>query len=509
MGLDLMRDGAQSIMGREWWSVLTTHHVLSGEAAMSQSMSDSGRSSAQMSRRRLLQAGGVGALSLGLPGAVAAAVDGNRGLGRGAAEKSCIFVLLCGGPSHLDTWDLKPEAPAEIRGPFHPISTSVPGMQISELHTNLAKLTNRFTLIRSMTHVGNISNHFDAMHHCLSGQAGAPDDSPYIGSILAKVRPNHRTIASYVWLIKCVGDPVFCAPNIGSGGHLGMNYSPLFVGSANNHPALPTFKAPEELLPAVPPERMQERRHLLDGLSPPESGPLGRRALTDWQQLYGRAFEIANGSGGREAYELDREPATVRNRYGMHALGQNLLLARRLVEAGVGFVTVNGWTGPAPGETGGGPPSSSWDMHGGEMGMGNAFGSGSYGMGWCLPRLDEALSALLEDLEDRGLLESTLVVVTGEFGRTPRINNLSGATPGRQHWPTCYSSIIAGCGIRGGAVYGESDKTAAFVKDKPVRPQDLGATIYHAMDVPLNLSLSKDGFTRPISLSEPILELFG
>ena len=159
--------------------------------------------------------------------------------------------------------------------------------------------------------------------------------------------------------------------------------------------------------------------------------------------MHGRAFELASGPGGRQAFELDREPASVRDRYGMHPLGQNLLLARRLVEAGVGFVTVNGWTGPAPGETGGGPPSSSWDMHGGEMGMGNAFGTGSYGMGWCLPRLDEALSALLVDLEERGLLESTLVVVAGEFGRTPRINQRQAPIPAastgpraiRRSWP--------------------------------------------------------------------------
>jgi hypothetical protein len=402
---------------------------------------------------------------------------------------------------------LKPDAPAEIRGPYNPTSTAVPGMQISELHPRLAKLTKHFTLIRSMTHVGNISNHFDAMHHCLSGQAEAPLDSPYIGSILAKVRPSQRSVASYVWLIKCVGDPVFCAPNIGSAGHLGMAFSPLFVGSATNHPAMPTFKAPEELLPAVPAERMAERRRLLDRMNNGAGASRASQAVTDWQALNGRAFEMANGSGGRQAFELDREPAKVRERYGMHPLGQNLLLARRLVEAGVGFVTVNGWTGPSP-TGGGGAPSSSWDMHGGEMGMGSAFGDGSYGMGWCLPRLDEALSALLVDLEELGLLRSTLVVVAGEFGRTPRIN-APGANPGRQHWPSCYSAILAGGGIRGGTVYGESDKIGAYVKDKPVRPQELGATIYHSLGVPLDLRLGKDGFTRPISSGQPILDLFG
>src|SRR5438477_2615053 len=231
------------------------------------------RPTASISRRQFLQAGGVGALALGVPGTVAASVDANRGLRGVAAERSCIFVLLCGGPSHLDTWDLKPAAPAEIRGPYRPVATRVPGMRISELHTRLASLTAHICLIRSMTHVGNISNHFDAMHHLLSGQAGAPADSPYLGSILSRVRPSDRNIANNVWLIRCVGDPVFCAPNIGSGGHLGAQYMPLFVGSANNHPAMPGFRAPEELQPAVEPDRLQGRRHLLDNVSSPPASP--------------------------------------------------------------------------------------------------------------------------------------------------------------------------------------------------------------------------------------------
>src|SRR5579859_6469738 len=154
--------------------------------------------STKISRRQLLQFGSVGALGMGVPVIVMAGVGGMAGTSDGhAAPKSCIFILMCGGPSHLDTWDLKPEAPAEIRGPYKPIATSVPGMRISELHTRLAALTQHFSLIRSMTHVGNISNHFDAMHHCLSGQAGAPNDAPYIGSILSHVRPNRRNVASY------------------------------------------------------------------------------------------------------------------------------------------------------------------------------------------------------------------------------------------------------------------------------------------------------------------------
>ncbi len=461
-------------------------------------------SSAMLSRRRLLQLGGIGMLNLGLPGIVAARMDGGQ-TRKGAADKSCIFILLCGGPSHLDTWDLKPEAPAEIRGPYQPIATKVPGMRISDLQPRLAKMAGHFCLIRSMTHPGNISNHFDAMHNCLSGQAGAHADSPYIGSILAKVRPSQRSVANYVWLIKCVGDPVFCAPNIGTGGSLGAPYAPLFVGSAQNHPAMPDFKGPSELTSTETSERMQGRRHLLDDLE--KAG--NEKSHEEWQELHKRGFELATANGPRQAFEVEREDPRLRDRYGRNPLGQNLLLARRLVEAGVGFVTVNGWTGPAPGQTGGGPPSSSWDMHGGEMGMGNAFGTGSYGMGWCLPALDQALSALLVDLEERGLLERTLVVVTGEFGRTPRINQNGAASPGRQHWPSCYSSILAGGGIRGGAVYGESDKIGAYVKDKPVRPQDLSATIFHALDVPFESRVTKDGLSRPLSTGEPILDLFG
>jgi hypothetical protein len=369
-------------------------------------------------------------------------------------------------------------------------------------------MTQHVALINSMTHVGNISNHFDAMHHLLSGQAGAPADSPYLGSIMSRVRPSERNIANYVWLIRCVGDPVFCAPNIGSGGHLGAMCTPLFVGSATNHPAMPTFRAPDELQPVVEPARLQERGRLLDTIGSAESVGTASRTARDWDDVHRRAFDLASGTGAREVFELDRESANVRDRYGMHPLGQNLLLARRLVEAGVGFVTVNGWTGAPAGQAANGPPASSWDMHGSEMGMGNAFGNGAYGMGWCLPCLDQGLTALLVDLRDRGLLEQTLVVVMGEFGRTPRINQPS-VMPGRQHWPSCWSAILAGGGIRGGAVYGESDRIGAYVKDRPVRVQDLGATIYHALGVPGGTRLGRDGFTRPISTGEPLLDLFG
>ena len=465
----------------------------------------------KLSRRRFVQAGGVGLLNLAVPGLVVGK-DKFDATGKAvASKKCCIFVLLCGGPSHIDTWDLKPDAPSEIRGPYKPIRTKVPGMQLSELHPKLAQVTDQFCLIRSMTHPRPINNHFDAMHNLLSGQVvervreGVPDDLPYIGSVVAKHLSNERNLLTNAWLIKCVGAPVFCAPNIGSGGYLGSSYAPVFIGSADNHPAMPKFKLPE-IYEMGDPARMQERRKLLDAL---ETDRLSHDAGgKDWGELRELAYDAMTRPEGRAAFDLKQEPVSVRERYGMHPLGQNLLLARRMVEAGVRFVTVNGWVGPAPGEAGGGPPSSSWDMHGGNMGMGNAFSTGSYGMGFCLPRLDQGLSALLTDLKERGMLNDTLVVAMGEFGRTPVI--LTQGPPGRQHWPQCFSAIVAGCGIRGGAVYGESDKTGSAPKSNPVTPQDLHATILHALGVPLNDLGKNTGIIRPpFSSGKPVMGLFG
>lgn len=459
-----------------------------------------------ISRRRLLQAGGLSALGLASPAMVTAEVDNNRPLGTGAADKSLIILWLCGGPSHLDTWDPKPDAPDGIRSPFQPTATSVPGIQISELAPKLAKIADRFSIIRSMKHVGNISNHFDAMHHCLAGQSGSPDDAPYVGSVLSKVRPTKRSVMNYVWLFHPGRASVFISAHIATGGYLGAKHAPLFVGDNNNHPAMPNFRGADGVFAPMDADRLDDRRNLLSSLSPHES--LSNRTGQDWSDLQQKAFELVNGPGGRQVFELQREPVAVRDRYGRNPLGQHLLLARRLVESGVRCVNVTGWAGPAPTADKGSSGISSWDMHGGQMGMGNAFGDGSYGMGWCLPRLDEALSALLSDLHDRGLLERTMVVTIGEFGRTPRISTTG--FPGRQHWPNCFSALIAGAGIRGGSVYGESDKIGAYVKDNPVRPDDLGATIYHALDVPLDSTLAREnGVTRPITKGQPILRLFG
>ena len=462
-----------------------------------------------ISRRRLLQGAGIGAVNLTMPGLVFGRDKTDDSGNAVASKKSCIFVLLCGGPSHVDTWDMKPDAPSEYRGPYKPIRTKVPGMQLNEMHTKLAKITDQFCLIRSVTHPGGISNHFDAMHNLLSGQSekrvkqGVPDDSPYIGSVVAKHLPSKRNLVSNAWLIKCVGPPVFCAPNLSTGGYLGSPYSPVFVGSADNHPAMPNFKPPT-IYETTDPDRLLNRRSLLDGIESDalDQDPKGK----DWKNLREMAFDGMTRPEGREAFDLQQEPTKIRELYGMNPLGQNLLLARRMVESGVRFVTVNGWTGQAPHDKKG-PPSSSWDMHGGNMGMGNAFGNGSYGMGFCLPRLDQALYGLFTDLKASGMMDDTLVVVMGEFGRTPKV--LTQQPPGRQHWPKCFSAILAGCGIRGGAVYGKSDRIGSEPESDPVHPQDIHATVLHAMGISLDPATENSGASRPLTAGKPVLDIFG
>jgi len=463
----------------------------------------------QLNRRQALIASGLGTLSMSMPGVVMGSDKVDASGKAVKSDKCCIFVLLCGGPSHVDTWDMKPEAPLDFRGPYEPISTKVPGMRINEMHTQLAQLTDKFTLINSMSHPGAISNHFDAMHNLLSGQSdrrvqqGRPNDQPYMGSFIAKHKPSTRNFVSNAWLIKCVGPPVFCAPNIGIGGYLGSAFAPIFVGSEKNHPAMENFEPPQ-IYNSYDEVRFEERKSLLAKLESPKLD--NDEQVRDWSDLRDQTYDALTRQEGRQAFDLNLEPRSVRDRYGMHPLGQNLLLARRMVESGVRFVTVNGWAGQADHDKKG-PPSSSWDMHGGNMGMGNAFGTGSYGMGFCLPRLDQALAALLSDLSERGMMDDTLVVVTGEFGRTPFV--LKQNPPGRQHWPKCFSSILAGGGIAGGNVYGKTNRKGEYVTRNRIRPEELAATVYHALDIPINDPQDASGLSRALTSGKPVLDLFG
>jgi hypothetical protein len=449
-----------------------------------------------LSRRDLVQLGAIGAIGLGLPRLLRGGSPAGRSVSRPTSANSCIFIVQYGGGSHIDSFDLKPDAPAETRGPFKPIATNVPGIRIGEHLPRLAQLANRYCLVRSMTH-GN-SGHDGGMHVAMTGHSNPKVETPYFGSIAAKLRPATRNIPSYVWLQNLAGD---VQPRYLTGGFLGPAYSPLRVGTDLDNPAASTFKMKAFDPPAdVPAGRLREREALLgrvEGAAKLTAVPGG---ITPYRE---RAVDLLTGPEAREAFDLDREPARVRDRYGRHPLGQNLLMARRLIEAGTRLVSVTAWCGNPPGEKF--TNVQTWDMHGPGAApyIGSIFGNGSYGLGWALPRVDEAVSALLIDLEDRGLLETTLVAMVGEFGRSPRISNL-----GRDHWPACYTAMLAGGGIKGGTIHGASDKVGGYVRDNPVRPEEFGATLFHALGVAPETRLSPDGFTLPVSEGKPVVELF-
>jgi len=448
-----------------------------------------------LNRRQLLQVGGIGMLGLGLPELLSARAP-TPGHERRASEKSCIFVVQYGGASHIDSWDLKPEAPEDIRGPYRPIATSVPGMQICELQPRLARIADRFCLVRSMTH-GN-GGHDGGMHICMTGHSMPRENTPYFGSVVARLQPSTRNIPSYVWLQNLAGD---VQPRYLNGGFLGAAYSPLRVGKDLDNPAAANFRF-NAFDPAqeVSLDRLSQRSDLLNQVQPGNTALRQRAACQNLQRFQERALDLITGPDARKAFDLEREPSSLRDRYGRHPLGQNLIMARRLIEAGVRLVTVVAWAGTPPGENF--RNVQTWDMHGNGASLGSIFGTGAYGLSWALPRVDEALSALIEDLEIRGMLDSTLVVTVGEFGRTPRVVNA-----GRDHWPQCYSALLAGGGIRGGAVYGSSDSTGGYVRDNPVRPESFGATLFEKLGIPPETRLGADGFTHPASTGQPIAGL--
>lgn len=444
----------------------------------------------RFNRRRLLQLGGVAMTGLGLPQLLQAGYGGDR------PAKSCIFIVQYGGGPHHDTFDPKPDAPREIRGYYQPIATSVPGIQISEKLPRLAKLAHRYCLVRSMTH-GN-GGHHDGMHVCLSGQSNGSnaDDSPYFGSVLSKLLPSTKNIPSYVWVQNLAGD---VGLRYEGGGSLGSLYTPLRVGKDLENPSRTDFRF-KGFDPAagLTNERLQDRFRLLQQVEPSP----GANAAANLRGFQSKALELVTGPDARRAFDLSQERPEIRERYGWHPLGQNLLLARRLIEAGVRMVNVTGWCGVAEGEAF--RNVQTWDMHAVlYSGNDNIYGNSAYGLNFVLPRLDEAVSTLLDDLHERGLLQDTLVMMVGEFGRTPKFENVD---KGRGHWPNAYTALLAGAGIRGGMVYGSSDKEGAFVKDLPVSPENFGATVYHALGAPTRFP---DDLARRVSTGEPILSLFG
>ncbi len=449
-----------------------------------------------ITRRQLLQVGGIGLLGLGLPELLRASAPPASARRRGP-DKSCIFIVQYGGASHIDSLDPKPDAPADVRGPYKPIATRVPGLQLGELLPRLARLADRYCLVRSMTHRNG--GHDGGMHVCMTGHTSPVESTPYYGSVMAKLRPSTRNIPSYVWLQNLAGD---VQPRYLTGGFLGAAYSPLRVGTDLDNPSAPAFRF-KAFDPAadVPAPRLLARGKLLAAVERAGGPAVRSSSSSSLSRFQERAVDLVTGADARRAFDLEREAGAVRDRYGRHPLGQNLLMARRLIEAGVRLVSVTAWAGTPPTEKF--RNVQTWDMHGEGAGLGSIFGTGAFGLGWALPNLDQAVSALLEDLESRGLLENTLVVMVGEFGRSPRI-----VRAGRDHWPACYSALLAGAGIRGGLVHGSSDKQGGYVKERPVWPEDFGATLFHALGVPPETRLGADGFTHPASTGQPVHDLF-
>lgn len=435
-------------------------------------------------RRQLLAAGIAGGVSL--PSLLRA---------NPVAAKSIVFIYQYGGLSQLDSWDPKPNAPAELRGPYKAIATRVPGYRVGELMPQLAARADKYAVVRSMKH--SVPIHDVANRMLLAGQSKPEMSATPVGAVVTKLRPTMSNVPAHVWLQKFGGGAMPPETTYVTGGRFGPGQAPLVIGSGHlDNLASPGYRVTAlDTDPAVPVDRVGERLRLLRDLDPKGSDLDGHR---------GRAADLLTGSAARAAFELDREPTTVRDRYGRNPLGQNLLVARRLVEAGTRLVSVVAWTGLAPGEKF--MSVETWDMHG-NAGI-SIFGDGWNGLGYALPRCDQAVSALLDDLEIRGLLDSTLVVLVGEFGRTPKVMK-GGSAIGRDHWPHCYSAMLAGGGVRGGAIYGASDSTAAYVKDRPVSPEDFAATVLHAVGIAPETRLSPDGFTEPASTGRPVVELFG
>jgi Protein of unknown function (DUF1501) len=445
------------------------------------------------SRRDWLQLGGLGALGLSLPQLLRAA-DSSRS---SPPVRSCVLFLLHGGPSQLDTWDMKPAAPPEVRGEFRPIATSVPGVRICEHMPRLARVAHLVTVVRSMTHTA--INHNTATYTVTTGQAPPRDliaftpsenDFPHLGAQVTYRSPVRRHLPTAVSLPDPVTDGPYTTPGQNAG-FLGAGAAPFrVIGDPNDDDFRVDGLAGE-------PERLADRQALLKALD----NRLGRLASDPGIEQLGqhqqRALALLTSDQTRRAFDIGREPERVRERYGRHKYGQSLLLARRLIEAGVRLVTVY-WGGKVNN------PNPHWDTH---------FNNNRRLKEELLPPFDQCFPAFLEDLQSRGLLESTLVIATGEFGRTPRFGQFTGNgvnETGRDHWARCYSLLLAGGPAPGGRVLGKSDRFAAYPADDPYTPQDLCATVLHALGVNPAGEV-RDAFGRmvPLSTGQVRKSLFG
>ena len=451
-----------------------------------------------MSRRHALKVGGLGLLGMTMPGLL-------RGEALQPAPKikarakSVIFLFQWGGPSHIDMFDMKPEAPEGIRGPYKPISSKADGIQVCEHLPRTAKVMDKVTLIRSMHHT--MKNHNSAGYYALTGHAPPSDDQrlrdsldlfPAYSSVVDRLAPasgEMPTAVSYPYVIQ--------DGSATPGQHasfLGKAHDPLLV---LQDPNSPSFALPELSLPeGIPFERLQARRELqqlVDAQARMLDYSAAARGLDGY---YEKAIAMLQSPKLREAFNLSAEPEQVRESYGRTTYGQSCLLARRLIEAGTKFVTVY-FDDSIGGQS---VTDGGWDTHGFNNTRMFPIVEKRH-----LPITEQTLPTLLIDLEERGLLDDTLVVWMGEFGRTPNINkNVS-----RDHWPQCYTTLLAGGGVKRGFVHGASDKQGAYPAEDPVRPDDLAATIFHALGIDPHIEVRTTP-ARPVLISEgkPVMGVF-
>jgi hypothetical protein len=448
-----------------------------------------------ITRREAMRVGGLSLFGgLTLP-RMLEAVERQSARPRGSAKSVILFNLL-GGPSHQDMFDMKPDAPAEIRGAFRPIATSLPGLQICEHLPRTAKWMHKATVIRSITHTYNAHNPLAMMTGFSGGDNGQTftkaSDPPDIGAVCQYLGLGPKDLPGAV----CMP----CYPGWGEGirrpgpygGWLGSQYDPLFTvceptfgrkPKRSHYDPVPVMGDPQ--VPSLNADatmtsvRLGDRRSLVAQLDHQFKAAEASRAIDRLDKFQQRAYSLLSSSKTREAFDLTREPDRVRQRYGPTISGSCLLAARRLVERGVPFVSVHTEIFGAMGH--------SYDMHENNFGMLKDAN---------LPILDAAYPALIQDLDERGLLDSTLVVVMGEMGRSPKVN----AAAGRDHWPQCGFSLLTGGGVKAGCVFGSSDKIAAYPKDNPVSPADLVATIYYLLGIDPHLMLP-DRTNRPLAVA--------
>ena len=435
-----------------------------------------------ITRRTALQVGGAGLFAL--PQLLRAA-EKKRGKAR---AKSVIFLHQWGGPGQHETFDPKPDAPDKVRGWFGVTKTKVPGTIIGEKLPEIAKITDKLCIVRCMQHTTPMKNHNSAGYYSLTGVAPPTDDQrlrdsqdlfPAYGSIVSKLAPADKGAATFVSFPHTISDG-----SITPGQHasfLGKSHNPLFVGEDPNKP---DFRLPELSLPAgITPERLASRTDILK-LIDEQSDLLEQSAVARGvHESYQKAVAMLTSPRFKEAFDLSKEPAANRDKYGRTTYGQSCLLARRLVEAGAKFINV--YFARSIGGQGGG-----WDYHGfrGEDPVAR--------LNELLPITDQTLPALIRDLEDRGLLDTTLVVWVGEFGRTPRISS----NGGRDHWPQCYNAVLAGGGVKTGHVYGSSDKLGAYPAQGQASPEDLAATMFEALGISHESEI-RDSLGRPLPIS--------